>query len=286
MDSFGSISAFPARQYLAATAVQAKGLNALVNDPGAALRRLGEQSLTAEVQRAERAERPPVIASASERALTGAMVRQSIDAAREKAAGKTEKPEEAAARKEESRGPGQLSSEEEKMVQDLKARDREVRAHEQAHKAVGGRYAGAISYSYQRGPDGGQYAIGGEVPIDMSPEATPEETIAKMRVVIAAALAPAEPSGADRSVAQAAQGQLVQAQADARAVRQEEAKVLREEAAAQEEAKAAARETQAVDHERPLPADLLEEPAIFAFNDPGNPYKALDAIDLAEEARG
>lgn len=106
-----------------------------------------------------------------------------------------------------------LSPEEEKAVRELRARDREVRAHEQAHKAVGGRYAGAISYSFQEGPDGKQYAVGGEVPIDISPEATPEATIAKMRIVIAAALAPAEPSAADKAVAQTAKSQLVAASA-------------------------------------------------------------------------
>jgi len=108
--------------------------------------------------------------------------------------------------------PGQLTDEEQAVVQKLKARDREVRAHEQAHKTVGGQYAGAISYDYQRGPDGQNYAIGGSVPIDVSTEPTPEETIAKMEVVIRAALAPAEPSSADRSVAANAQAKLADAQ--------------------------------------------------------------------------
>ncbi|MDR1535751.1 MAG: catalase, partial [Planctomycetota bacterium] len=40
----------------------------------------------------------------------------------------------------------------------LQTRDGEVRRHEQAHKAAGGRYAGAISYEYSRGPDGKRYA--------------------------------------------------------------------------------------------------------------------------------
>ncbi|MEM1380870.1 MAG: putative metalloprotease CJM1_0395 family protein [Pseudomonadota bacterium] len=108
----------------------------------------------------------------------------------------------------EQRAPGELTEEERAVVQKLKARDREVRAHEQAHKLVGGPYAGAISYDFQRGPDGQNYAVGGSVPIDVSPEAEPEDTAAKMRVVIKAALAPAEPSSADRAVAAAAQAQL------------------------------------------------------------------------------
>ena len=88
------------------------------------------------------------------------------------------------------------------MVQQLKQRDMEVKTHEMAHLAVAGQYAsGGASYSYQQGPDGRRYAIGGEVPIDLSAEKTPEETIAKMRTIKRAAMAPAEPSSADRSVA-------------------------------------------------------------------------------------
>ena len=119
----------------------------------------------------------------------------------------------------DQRPPGELTDEEQAVVQKLKARDREVRAHEQAHKLVGGPYAGAISYDYQKGPDGQNYAVGGSVPIDVSPESTPEETAAKMRVVIKAALAPAEPSAADRSVAAAAQSQLQEAQLEIAAER-------------------------------------------------------------------
>lgn len=108
-----------------------------------------------------------------------------------------------------------LSKEELRTLSDLKARDREVRAHESAHQAVGGQYAGSISYVYQRGPDGAQYAVGGEVSIDVSPVAgDPQATIEKMRVVRAAALAPAQPSGQDRAVAAEAMQQMLQAQSE------------------------------------------------------------------------
>ncbi|MEL7393699.1 MAG: putative metalloprotease CJM1_0395 family protein, partial [Pseudomonadota bacterium] len=53
----------------------------------------------------------------------------------------------------DNRAPGELSEEEQAQVDELKARDREVRAHEQAHAAVGGQYAGAPSYTFQTGPD-------------------------------------------------------------------------------------------------------------------------------------
>lgn len=95
----------------------------------------------------------------------------------------------------------ELSEEEQKQVQELKDRDREVRVHEQAHAAVGGQYAGAPSYEYETGPDNKRYAVGGEVSIDVSEEEKPEDTVQKMQVVRAAALAPAEPSTQDLKVA-------------------------------------------------------------------------------------
>ena len=95
----------------------------------------------------------------------------------------------------------QLSPEAQAMIDKLAARDREVRAHEAAHQAAGGNLASSPSFTYQNGPDGKQYAIGGEVNIDVSPGRTAEETLAKAQRVRAAALAPAQPSGQDRTVA-------------------------------------------------------------------------------------
>jgi hypothetical protein len=104
---------------------------------------------------------------------------------------------------------------EQKRIAELKARDREVKIHEQAHAAIGGQYASAPSYEYETGPDGQQYAVGGEVRIDISEIPNdPRATIQKMQQVKAAALAPAEPSGADRSVAAQASRTLMEAQAD------------------------------------------------------------------------
>ena len=111
--------------------------------------------------------------------------------------------------------PNQLSEEEEQEVEDLKAQDREVRAHEQAHKTVGGPYAGAVSYETTTGPDGRDYAVSGEVQIDVSPITdNPEATVRKMEIVERAALAPAEPSPQDRAVAAQARTTKIQAQAE------------------------------------------------------------------------
>ncbi len=91
-------------------------------------------------------------------------------------------------------------------VSKLKKRDREVRTHEQAHiAAAGGLVKGGATFSFQRGPDGKQYAVGGEVNIDTSPvSSNPEATIRKAKKIRAAALAPADPSPHDRAVAASA----------------------------------------------------------------------------------
>jgi len=107
--------------------------------------------------------------------------------------------------------PTEITEAEQQVIQQLEARDREVRAHEQAHAAVGGSLAGAPSYDYQTGPDGKRYAVGGEVSIDVSKESDPEDTIRKMQTVQAAALAPAEPSSQDRKVAAQASRYIAEA---------------------------------------------------------------------------
>lgn len=96
---------------------------------------------------------------------------------------------------------------EREQVRELAARDREVRAHERAHAAVGGVHAGAPTYEYTRGPDGINYATSGEVNVDTSPvPGDPQATLEKAQQIRRAAMAPAEPSGQDRQVAaQAAQ---------------------------------------------------------------------------------
>ncbi len=101
------------------------------------------------------------------------------------------------------------------QLQQLKNRDREVRAHELAHVAAGGQYVtSGAQFSYQKGPDGRLYAVAGEVSIDTSPVAgNPQATIQKAQAIIRAAMAPAEPSGQDRQVAARASGMLQQARA-------------------------------------------------------------------------
>lgn len=84
----------------------------------------------------------------------------------------------------------------------LRTRDREFRAHEQAHiAAAGGLAKGDATFSFQLGPDGKQYAVGGEVNIETSPgSGNPEATIRKTKQIRAAALSPVDPSAQDQAV--------------------------------------------------------------------------------------
>lgn len=119
-------------------------------------------------------------------------------------------------------GERELSQDERQEVKELERRDAEVRAHEQAHVAAGGQHAGGAQFSYQQGPDGQRYAVGGEVSISVSGGRTPEETIAKAQTVRRAALAPANPSAKDRQVAAKAASMESSAREEIAAERREE----------------------------------------------------------------
>lgn len=119
----------------------------------------------------------------------------------------------------------QLSPEAEQQLKELKQRDAEVRAHERAHMAAAGQHAmGGAQYTYQAGPDGRRYAIGGHVNIDTSevPD-DPEASEEKAQQVRRAALAPGDPSAQDMQVAAQAAQMEAEARVDAREEKQEEA---------------------------------------------------------------
>lgn len=105
-----------------------------------------------------------------------------------------------------------LTSEQVEEVRQLRDRDQEVKTHEQAHVAAAGSlFKGGPYYTYQQGPDGKRYAVGGSVEIDTSTGRTPEETLQRASQIKRAALAPAEPSSTDRSVAAKADRMAAQA---------------------------------------------------------------------------
>jgi hypothetical protein len=108
-----------------------------------------------------------------------------------------------------------LSQAELAQVSKLRQTDSAVRRHEQAHlAAAGGLAVSGANFTYQRGPDGANYAVGGEVKIQVSPGRTPEETLRRAQLIRAAALAPADPSNADLAAAAAAAQLEQQARAE------------------------------------------------------------------------
>ena len=118
-----------------------------------------------------------------------------------------------------------LSQAERLQVAELAQIDTAVRAHELAHLAAAGSYAtGGASFQYAKGPDGKQYAVGGEVGIDTGKESSPEATISKMQTVRAAALAPASPSPQDQKVAARASQVITEVSQELQMIRLEQTK--------------------------------------------------------------
>lgn len=115
--------------------------------------------------------------------------------------------------KKQNGGGAELSDQEKAELARLKERDREVRQHEQAHLAAAGQYArSSASFEYERGPDGKNYAVGGEVSIDTSEvPGDPEATLQKAEQIRRAANAPASPSSQDRAVAAEAAAMAIKA---------------------------------------------------------------------------
>lgn len=111
---------------------------------------------------------------------------------------------------------GEMTPEEKEMIEKLRQRDAQVRRHEQAHLVAAGQHAmGGAQYTYQVGPDGRRYAVGGEVQVDVAPvEGDPEATLRKAQQLQRAALAPMDPSAADRNVASVAAQMAQEARQD------------------------------------------------------------------------
>ncbi|MFQ5597179.1 MAG: putative metalloprotease CJM1_0395 family protein [Nitrospiria bacterium] len=169
-----------------------------------------------------------------------------------------------------------LNLTDQKIVQDLKKRDREVRAHEAAHLGAAGPYAGGgARYTYQRGPDGRPYAVGGEVQIDTAEvPGDPEATLQKARVIRRAANAPVKPSAQDRRIAN--QAAIMEAEARAELAEQKNQNRRNVSEAAETKANEGGDHSQAVvdDTDEPLMRDdgraaaANDQQAIFYPNTP------------------
>ena len=117
-----------------------------------------------------------------------------------------------------------LSPDEERLVRDLQARDSEVKMHESAHQSAGGGMVGAASYTYQQGPDGKMYAIGGQVSISSGVSSNPKEAIANARQIVSAAMAAGDPSPQDFAVASSAK--MMQIKAEQKIIKEDQEKSM------------------------------------------------------------
>ena len=119
----------------------------------------------------------------------------------------------------------ELSAEEKQEVEKLRERDQKVRRHEQAHlSAAGGLATGGANYKFKTGPDGRQYAVGGEVGLKIPQGGSPEEKLRTAAQLERAALAPEEPSASDRNIAAKARQQKAEAQQEINEKQLKEAK--------------------------------------------------------------
>ena len=84
------------------------------------------------------------------------------------------------------------------LLQRLQDRDAKVRSHELAHvMAAGGQAQGLPQYTYQTGPDGRQYAVGGAVNISIISSGDAENAARQAETAQRAALATGETSTRD-----------------------------------------------------------------------------------------
>lgn len=119
--------------------------------------------------------------------------------------------------KEESK---EIVPQEQAIIREMEQTEKNVRVHEQAHKAVGGDVTGS---------DGEQYVLSGEIPIVAGTSSSEEETLNILESVRNAALAPTEPSSQDLRVAASASAQIQQVQAKLNGIEIEETDTLDEE---------------------------------------------------------
>jgi hypothetical protein len=129
--------------------------------------------------------------------------------------------DELAVRKEEH-----LTLNEKIEVQRLQQVDRSVREHEQAHlRAARDLAVSRPVFQYERGPDGVQYAIHGEVNIDADIDAAnAQDTIEKALKIQSAALAPNDPSPKDMS--SAVKARIIESKAHRKQSREESLDIM------------------------------------------------------------
>ena len=111
----------------------------------------------------------------------------------------------------------ELSESDEELLQKLKSRDAKVRSHEAAHVMAAGGQASSPTYTYQTGPDGRRYAIGGSVDISIMTTGDGEADARRAKKAYRAAMATGEPSARDLQTATRAQSMSAKSMKDAAA---------------------------------------------------------------------
>lgn len=109
----------------------------------------------------------------------------------------------------------ELSESDEALLQKLKARDAKVKSHEAAHVMAAGGQASSPTYTYQTGPDGRRYAIGGSVNISIMTTGDSEADARRAQKAYRAAMATGEPSARDMQTATKAQSMSTKSVQDA-----------------------------------------------------------------------
>lgn len=113
---------------------------------------------------------------------------------------------------EQNQAKEELTTQEKQELAKLKITDAEVKRHENAHKAMAaGLQTSGPNYEYETGPDGKKYAVAGDVNISYQKSSDPEVNLKNAQKLKAAALAPADPSAQDRSVARKADMEIAKA---------------------------------------------------------------------------
>lgn len=87
-----------------------------------------------------------------------------------------------------------------RVLEKFKRTDSKIRSHEQVHATIG-HTTTPIAYTYQKGPDGKMYAVGGNVRFDTSIPNDPKAAAFKLDQLHKAASATSEPSNADNTIA-------------------------------------------------------------------------------------
>ena len=87
-----------------------------------------------------------------------------------------------------------------KVLEKFKQTDTNIRSHEQIHASIGHTTA-PIAYTYQKGPDGKMYAVGGSVRLDTSIPNDPKAAAFKLDMLQKAASGPTDSSAADNTIA-------------------------------------------------------------------------------------